>query len=159
MALLRYIKQTFWYTARVSVLKGFSSQLTQSCQSVILKASKGCGCPGSGVHATQVRIALEDSLLMFHKPHTSLSKIKKQLEQCSIIVSENLAFCLPPSMLPWGKGGGDGNNLCSWPSLDRVRWKRAAKSPEVLNVKTGETARSSAVRFGGTAAFISIEDS
>ena len=30
---------------------------------------------------------------------------------------------------------GDGNYLCSWPSLDRVRWKRAAKSPEVLNVK------------------------
>lgn len=159
MALLRYIKQTFWYTARVSVLKGFSSQLTQSCQSVILKASKGCGCPGSGVHATQVRIALEDSLLMFHKPHTSLSMIKKQLEQCSIICLRKFSFLSSPFDVAVGEGRGDGNNLCSWPSLDRVRWKRAAKSPEVLNVKTGETARSSAVRFGGTAAFISIEDS
>lgn len=159
MALLRYIKQTFWYTARVSVLKGFSSQLTQSCQSVILKASKGCGCPGSGVHATQVRIALEDSLLMFHKPHTSLSMIKKTTWTMFNYCLRKFSFLSSPFDVAVGEGRGDGNNLCSWPSLDRVRWKRAAKSPEVLNVKTGETARSSAVRFGGTAAFISIEDS
>ena len=106
MALLRYIKQTFWYTARVSVLKGFSSQLTQSCQSVILKASKGCGCPGSGVHATQVRIALEDSLLMFHKPHTSLSMIKKQLEQCSIICLRKFSFLSSPFDVAVGEVSG-----------------------------------------------------
>lgn len=112
MALLRYIKQTFWYTARVSVLKGFSSQLTQSCQSVILKASKGCGCPGSGVHATQVRSAIEDSLLMFHKPHTSLSMIKRQLEQCSIICLRKFSFLSSPFDVAVGEGRGGMEITC-----------------------------------------------